>query len=130
MELTDWMYESSSTTHCRCLFGAGSTVGETSSPTTNFGPLVIHQFLGGRLSSPRRLPIAPNPTTGLSLPKSKRHGNQLRRFTVRAPANVQRFHSLPNDAAQALFCTLCARWVGTVVRRLGGENTPRRSSAR
>src|ERR1700761_784928 len=37
--------------------------------------------------------IAPNPTTGLSLPKSKRHGNQLRRFTVRAPANAQRFHS-------------------------------------
>lgn len=54
VELTDWMYESSSTTtHCRCLFGAGPTVGETSSPTINFGPLVIHQFLGSRPSSPR-----------------------------------------------------------------------------
>lgn len=56
--------------------------------------------------------------------------HQLRRVTDRATANVQRFHSLLHDAAQALFCTLCARWVGAVVQRLGGENTPRRSSAR
>jgi hypothetical protein len=103
----------------------------------NIGRLSSHQTLETLGADPEfsamtvRVDRAPHRAlTGLRKSTlSKRHGNQLSRFTVRAPANVQRFHSLPNDAAQALFCTLCARWVGAVVLKLGGENTPRRSSA-
>src|SRR6202000_3270061 len=94
--------------------------GETSPPTTNFGPLVIHQFLGSRPSSPRRLRIAPNTTTGLSLPKSKRHGNQLRRFTLERQQTCSGFTAMDRCCPGLIlyaFCTMDGRCSAKTRRR-------------